>query len=57
MLIVTQKIGSRREFSIYDAKKQLFWDTEDTKINNSFLNKMIRFETVLTAHAIFSWAK
>jgi glycosyltransferase involved in cell wall biosynthesis len=27
------------------------------KINNSFLNKMIRFETVLTAVQYFSWAK
>ncbi|HBK82800.1 MAG TPA: glycosyl transferase family 2, partial [Flavobacterium sp.] len=27
------------------------------KIKNSFLNKIIRFETVLTAIQYFSWAK
>jgi hypothetical protein len=57
MLIVTQKIDHGDEFAIYDAKKQLFWDMEDTKINNSFLNVLIRFETVLTAMQFFHGPK
>jgi hypothetical protein len=43
------------ELAIYDAKTIVLGMEE--KIANSFLNKLIRFETLLTAMQYFSWQK
>jgi hypothetical protein len=39
--------------SLITMQKQLFWDMEDNEKINSFLNKIIRFETVLNTTNIF----
>jgi hypothetical protein len=43
--------------SQFDAKNDRIRYGGYEKIANSFLNKLIRFETLLTAMQYFSWAK
>jgi hypothetical protein len=42
--------------SQFTTEKLLCWNGYE-KIEKSFLNKLIRFETLLTAIQYFSWAK
>jgi hypothetical protein len=46
----------RNEFAVYHREKLLCYGGYE-KIEKSFLNKLIRFETLLTAIQYFSWAK
>jgi glycosyltransferase involved in cell wall biosynthesis len=52
-----QRLDYSDELAIYDAKTIVLGYGGYEKIANSFLNKLIRFETLLTAMQYFSWAK
>jgi hypothetical protein len=52
-----QRLDYSDELAIYDAKNDSIGYGGYEKIANSFLNKLIRFETLLTAMQYFSWAK
>jgi hypothetical protein len=47
----------RNEFAVYHRKTIVLGYSGYEKIEKSFLNKLIRFETLLTAIQYFSWAK
>jgi hypothetical protein len=51
-----QRLDYSDELAIYDAKTIVLGYGGYEKIANSFLNKLIRFETLLTAMQYF-WAK